>query len=330
MMPTLEPSYLSLYNSGKLRERVEELEASLSCCKLCPRNCGVDRTQGELGFCLSGYLPLVASFCDHHGEEPPISGIRGSGTFFFANCDLRCVFCQNYEISQNPKAQEKNAVTIEELGEIMLYLQNSLGCHNINLVTPSHFIPQIARALLLAIPRGLRIPLVYNTNGYDSLTTLSKIDGIIDIYLPDMKYASDQAAQRLSRAPNYVDIARASIKEMHRQVGKLMLNDKGVALRGLLVRHLILPHNMSQSEEVLRWLAKEFGPEVNLSLMAQYKPLFKAKYYPEIDHRISREEYKAVLRLARELGFKNLWVQGTDSPDIYLPHFDDKEHPFTA
>jgi len=326
----LGPSYLSLYYSGELKIRADRLKARLTSCDICPRNCHVNRMEGETGICLSAYQPLVASFCDHHGEEPPISGTHGSGTIFFANCNLRCVFCQNYQVSQNPRVRLKNVVSIEKLAEIMLYLQNTLDCHNINLVSPGHFVPQIVEALLLAIPRGLNIPLVYNTNAYDAVETLRELDDIIDIYLPDIKYATNQTAIRYSHAPDYAAISRASIKEMHHQVGNFKLDDQGIATKGLIIRHLILPNGIAGSEEVLRWIRSELGSEVTISLMSQYQPVFKAGSYPEINRPITHQEYKHVLGVARELGLENVWAQGTSSPDNYLPDFEKEGHPFVG
>ena len=219
-----QPGYISLYQSGELAQRAQRLWQRLEVCDICPRECGDNRLKGKIGFCHSGAEPIVASVCDHHGEEPVLSGTRGSGTIFFGNCNLRCRYCQNHQISQQPKEQRANRTDYSTLAGHMLYLQDGLGCHNINLVSPSHFVPQIVQALLEAVPQGLRIPLVYNSNGYDSLKTLQELDDVIDIYLPDLKYADDDNARKYSRAREYVRHSRASIKEMHRQVGDLVVD----------------------------------------------------------------------------------------------------------
>src|SRR3989338_5904634 len=221
-MVVFAPRYIALHKSGELARRAEAMEARLASCDICPRVCGVNRLEGQTGFCHSASLPIVASCCAHHGEEPPLSGTKGSGTIFFGNCTMSCVYCQNYQISQDWKKQRPNEVSIQKLAEQMLYLQES-GCHNINLVTPTHFVPQILRALLEAVPQGLRLPLVYNTSGYESIDVIRELEGIIDIYLPDLRYASDKTADELSHTPDYADNARESIKEMYRQVGDLVL-----------------------------------------------------------------------------------------------------------
>ena len=227
----MEPGYIALYKSGELGRRVERLEERLASCDICPRECGVNRLAGTLGFCLSGRRPIVASVCAHHGEEPVLSGSRGSGTVFFGNCTLRCVYCQNYQISQDRKRQLSNETDCRTLAERMLYLQDELGCHNINLVSPSHFVPQLVRAVLEAVPMGLRLPLVYNTSGYDSVEILKELDGIISLYLPDLRYASNTLAKESSQVTDYVTRARQAIQEMYRQVGGLVVDESGVAER---------------------------------------------------------------------------------------------------
>jgi putative pyruvate formate lyase activating enzyme len=253
-----EPGYLSLYRFGELKKRAEALEARLSACDICPHKCGVNRLKGETGFCHSAALPIVDTVCQHMGEEPPISGTKGSGTVFFGNCNLRCVYCQNHQISQNWRKEQAKTLEFQALAEKLLYLQNELGCHNINFVSPSHFVPQILQTLLLAIPLGVHIPLVYNTSGYDSPDTIKALDGIIDIYLPDLRYASDKLARQFSQGPHYVENARLSIKEMYRQAGNLQIDENGIARRGLIVRHLILPDGLTGSEESLTWLATRY------------------------------------------------------------------------
>jgi len=313
----------------ELRRRVSHLTARLASCDICPRKCGVNRLKGELGYCHSGALPIVASYCAHRGEEPALSGTRGSGTIFFANCNLRCVFCQNYQISQDWQHQKSNEVSIETLAGYMLELQ-AQGCHNINLVSPSHCVPQIAQALTLAVPSGLKLPLVYNTNAYDSIETLKELDGIVDIYLPDIKYASDEMAERYSQALNYVVFSRAAIKEMWRQTRELLLDKNNIAQRGVIVRHLILPDNIAGSRDSLQWLAREVSPDITVSLMSQYHPAHRAAQFPEINRHISRKEYDDATRALAEAGLENGWVQGIDAPESYLPDFEREGHPFEA
>jgi putative pyruvate formate lyase activating enzyme len=324
----MQPRYLALYRSGELERRAQALEARLASCDICPRDCGVNRLQGELGYCHSGSLPIVSSVCAHHGEEPALSGARGSGTVFFGNCNMRCVYCQNYQISQDWRRQKRNETDSHALAEKMLYLQDKLGCHNINFVSPSHFVPQLLRAVVEAVPMGLHVPLVYNTGGYDSLATLEKLDGVIDIYLPDLRYASDRWAGKFSGARDYVERAREAIKEMYRQVGDLVMDESGVAQKGLIVRHLILPNELAGSEESLAWLARELSPTVTVSIMSQYKPVHRALQVPLLSRTITIAEHKAVLRLLTKLGLENGWVQDMGAADEYLPDFERKGHPF--
>ncbi len=323
-----DPSYLSLYSSGELRHRAEALEARLFSCCICPRKCSINRLKGELGFCHSGALPIVDTVCNHLGEEPPISGTKGSGTVFFGNCNLRCIYCQNHQISQNWRKMGDKEIDCRTLAERLIYLQDGLGCHNINFVSPSHFVPQIVRAVLEAVPMGLNIPLVYNTSGYDSLDTLKMLDGIIDIYLPDIRYASDKIAKRLSGASDYVEHARAGIREMYRQVGNLVLDEKGIAVRGLIVRHLILPEKLAGSDGSLNWLAKEISPKVSVSIMAQYYTSHHANRLPALSRRITEAEYDEVLALLEQLGMENGWVQEMSAPENYQPDFEREGHPF--
>lgn len=322
------PGYIALYHSGELEKRLVRLEARLAACDICPRECGVNRLVGKVGSCHSGSLPIVASFCAHHGEEPVLSGTRGSGTVFFGNCNMRCVYCQNHQISQDHEAQQRNETSTHLLAEDMLYLQNELGCHNINLVTPSHFVPQIVRALLEAVPQGLNLPLVYNTSSYDSLKTLLELDGIISIYLADIRYGSNEMGRRYSRVRRYVEHARAAIKEMQRQVGDLTTDEDGVARKGLIVRHLILPNHIAGSEASLRWLVEEVSPGVAVSIMSQYSPAHRARRFPELDRKITLEEYREVVKLAEKLGIENGWTQGMESSDSYVPDFS-AEEPFS-
>lgn len=327
-MSHYEPGYLALYRSGALERRAKALQERLAACDICPRECGANRLEGKLGHCNSGLLPIVSSFCAHHGEEPVLSGSRGSGTIFFGNCNMRCVYCQNHQISQDYEAQGKNKVSTQALAEKMLYLQDELHCHNINLVTPSHFVPQIVQAVLEAAPKGLRLPLVYNTSSYDSVKTLRELDGIISIYLADIRYASNELGRKYSRSRNYVDNARAAIIEMQRQVGDLVVDDEDIAQKGLIVRHLILPNSIAGSEESLSWLVKEVSPRAAVSIMSQYYPANRARKYKELNRKINTEEYAEVEKLVAKLGIENGWVQGLESAENYRPDFTDKE-PFT-
>lgn len=327
-MAVAQPSYIALYHSGELEQRVQNLETRLASCDICPRKCGVDRLQDELGFCHSGKLPIVSSVCAHAGEEPVLSGTKGSGTIFLGNCNLKCVYCQNYQISQSWQKQQSYEIDCHTLAGKMLYLQNELGCHNINFVSPSHFVPQLARAVFETVPMGLQIPLVYNTNSYDSVESLKELEGIIDIYLPDIKYASDHVARKYSQAPDYVAISRAAIKEMYRQVGDLVISKEGIAQRGLIVRHLILPNGLAGSEKSLKWLASELSTSVTVSIMSQYLPVNKAQRIPLLSRVISDAEHENVCSLASDLGLENGWIQEMGSSGTYVPDFDKKGHPF--
>jgi putative pyruvate formate lyase activating enzyme len=321
------PGYLALFKSGELQRRAKALNERLAACDICPRECGVNRLEGKLGHCHSGFLPIVSSCCAHHGEEPVLSGTRGSGTIFFGNCNMRCVYCQNYQISQSPTAQKKNEIAISALTERLLYLQDELKCHNINLVTPSHFVSQIVSALVEAVPKGLHLPLVYNTSSYDSLKTLKELDGIVNIYLAGIRYADNKLARHYSHARHYVDHARSAIIEMQRQVGDLMIDSDGIAQKGLIVRHLILPNDIAGSAESLEWLVKMVSPKVAVSIMSQYYPAHRAYKYEEINRKITPQEYQQVVDLVENLGIENGWLQDMDSSETYRPDFTD-EHPF--
>jgi putative pyruvate formate lyase activating enzyme len=323
-----EPSYIALYHSGELERRAHALEARLPSCDICPRECHIDRLNGETGFCRSGYLPIISTVCAHHGEEPALSGTKGSGTVFFGNCNMQCVYCQNHQISQNWKKQQVKQIDCQSLADELLHLQNELGCHNINFVSPSHFVPQLVRAVLEAVPLGLRVPLVYNSGGYDSVATLKELDGIIDIYLPDLRYAADDVAEKYSYAPGYVEHAHRAIKEMYRQVGDLVVDGSGLAQRGLIVRHLVLPNRLAGSEESLTWLARELSPKVTVSIMSQYEPLHRALNFPLLSRRISVAEYQKVIRLIRDLGIENGWTQEMGASENYIPDFEQEGHPF--
>jgi putative pyruvate formate lyase activating enzyme len=326
----VEPGYIALYRSGELKRRAERLEARLASCDICPRECCVNRLENKRGFCHSGYLPIVSAVCAHHGEEPAISGRRGSGTIFFGNCNMRCVYCQNYQISQDWRAQKSKEMDFPKLAREMLYLQDELGCHNINFVSPSHFVPQLVRAVLEAVPLGLRVPLVYNSSGFDSVASLKELDGIISVYLPDLRYASDKWARKFSRARDYVTHARAAIKEMYRQVGELVADESGVAQQGLIVRHLVLPNRIAGSEESLPWVAREVSPTVTVSIMSQYYPSYKARDKRLLSRTISEAEHEEVLRLLDEAGLENGWVQEMGTAENYLPDFEREGHPFSV
>jgi len=281
-----------------LRERAEIALGRLQRCEICPRACGVNRLEGEFGYCRSGRFARVSSFTPHFGEERPLVGAHGSGTIFMTGCNLRCVYCQNYDISQLGEGRE---VSPEKLAEMMVCLADG-GCHNINFVTPTHFVPQILEALVEAAEMGLSVPLVYNSGGYDSVSTLRLLDGIFDIYMPDAKYGTDEAAMKYSDAPDYTGVMKAAIREMHRQVGPLEVDDDGVAVRGLLVRHLVLPENLAGTAEVVRFLAEEVSPETYLNVMAQYHPCYRAHQFPELSRPITLREYAEAVNLARVAG----------------------------
>jgi putative pyruvate formate lyase activating enzyme len=296
-----EAAYLALHRTGELGRRAEEARRHETACDLCGRYCGVDR-RARLGGCRTGTRARLASFGPHHGEEDPLRGWNGSGTIFFAWCNLRCQYCQNHEISQSPAGA---LVDPPALADVMLALQAD-GCHNINLVSPSHVVAEILAALEIAAARGLHLPLVYNTGGFDSPEALALLDGIVDIYMPDMKYADRLTGRTLSRVGNYPEVNRAAVREMHRQVGDLQLNEDGLAKRGLLVRHLVLPGGLAGTAEVVRFLAEEISPRTYLNLMAQYRPAYRARQHPPLDRSLSPAEYAAALDLASRAGLKRL------------------------
>ena len=290
----------------ELEHRIEAAYQLLERCRVCPRECGVNRLRDDkIGFCRSGLNAVVASASTHHGEEPPLSGTRGSGTIFLANCNMKCVYCQNYPISQMGNGVEK---TPAELACQMLWLQEQ-GCHNLNLVTPTHFMPQILKAWGLARERGFALPLVYNTSGYESVAALRLLDGIVDIYLPDMRYSDDRTAMLYSVAPHYVEVNRAAVREMFRQVGNLVLDEHDIAKRGLIIRHLVLPGGLSGIEGVMQFLAEEISKDVHISLMSQYFPAYKAKEFKELSRRTTADEYKEACRIMEKYGLENGWVQ---------------------
>jgi len=298
------PRYLNI-KEEEFDRRIEKAYKLLSPCEVCPHKCKVNRLEGERGFCRSGEEVIVSSYNAHFGEEPPLVGNFGSGTIFFTNCNLKCVYCQNYPISQLGNG---NKVTLPDLAKIMLALQKR-RCHNINLVTPTHFVPQILNSLKLAIKMGLHIPIVYNTSGYDSVNTLNLLDGVVDIYLPDARYADNEIARKYSSAPDYFEIMKKALKEMYHQVGDLALDKAGVARSGLIVRHLVLPEGLSGTRKIMQFIAREISPHTYISLMAQYFPAYQAGQFPSLSRRINREEYREALQAFKEEGLEDGWFQ---------------------
>lgn len=298
-------NYIDLYQSGELLQRVKAAYARLRSCDLCPHDCRVNRLAGETGVCRAGWLPRIASANVHHGEEPPISGTKGSGTIFLSWCSLHCRFCQNFPISQQGNGTD---LTTLELAERMLGLQRR-GVHNINFVTPTHFLPQILAALRLAIPRGFRLPIVWNSSGYEKEDALRLLDGVVDIYLPDMKYAAEEPAVRFSSAPGYREANRRAVAEMLRQVGHLKLDDEGIAERGLIIRHLVLPEGGAGSRDTLSWIAGNLGIDTHIALMNQFFPAHRAVETPGIHRKITDEEYGEAVEALEEYGLENGWVQ---------------------
>ena len=302
----MKGSYLSLYEQGKLKERISLARGLLSPCRLCPRRCGVDRLQpGELGVCRTGERALVASFGPHFGEESPLVGTGGSGTIFFSRCNLLCIFCQNYDISHCPQGEEGVAVEPEELARIMVGLQDQ-GCHNVNFVTPTHVMPQILAALPPAIEMGLHLPLVYNSSGYDSVDSLQLLEGIVDIYMPDFKFWDPDHAKTYAHAEDYPGVAKLALKEMHRQVGDLVIDDSGLARRGLLIRHLVMPGCLDETEAILNFIATEISPDSYVNVMDQYRPCGKAGEFEGLDRTLTGDEYHQAKEMAKRAGLTRL------------------------
>ncbi len=295
-------AYLELYRSGELAKRVEAARALLQNCQVCPRHCAVNRLIGETGKCHTPRLAAVSSYGPHFGEEAPLVGRHGSGTIFFTNCNLKCIFCQNYHISQLGDGAELNR---QELAKTMLSLQ-AKGCHNINLVSPTHVVPQILEALEIAIELGLRLPLVYNSGGYDSVETLKILDGVVDIYMPDMKYSDEKIAEELSDIKDYPSVNRAAVKEMHRQVGDLQIDEDGIAVRGLLIRHLVLPHRLAGTKETVNFIAKEISQNSYVNIMVQYHPCYKAFQMPRLARPLLHQEFLEAVELAHKAGLNRL------------------------
>jgi putative pyruvate formate lyase activating enzyme len=297
----MNPSYIELYNNGRLFQCADELYEVLKSCTLCPHGCRVDRTDGQKGKCRSGILPVISSFNSHFGEEAPLVGRHGSGTVFFTNCNLACIFCQNYDISHLGRGGE---ISFDELADMMLHLQK-LGCHNINFVTPTHMNYAIVKALLIAVPRGLRVPLVYNSGGYDAVDILKLLEGIYDIYMPDLKYMDPETAGRLSGAPDYPVQAMRAVTEMHRQVGDLILDCNGVARRGLLVRHLVLPNNIAASDRVINFIAN-LSRDTYINIMDQYRPEYRANECFDLKRRVTLQEYDNAIEHALHCGLTRI------------------------
>jgi putative pyruvate formate lyase activating enzyme len=329
---SLPPGYLALAESGELEDRVERLYRLLRACTVCPRDCGNDRLAGVLASCATGANPIVSAYTPHFGEEPGLSGSRGAGNVFFGQCNLRCVYCQNYQISQDYHAQKGNEVSVERLAEMMLELQER-GCHNIGLVSPTHVAPQAARAILLAARRGLRLPIVYNTNAYDSVEVLRLLEGIVDVYLPDFKYADAVAGWLYSKVPDYVERSRAALVEMYRQKGsRLVFDDDGLLRSGLLVRMLVLPDDAAGIADSLAWIAETLSPRVAISLMSQYYPIHRAASdarYAKLSRSITAAEWEEALAALAAAGVEQGYQQELETSNkYYRPDFADREAPF--
>jgi putative pyruvate formate lyase activating enzyme len=314
LIEDFEPAYLQLYRHGEFDTRVEEALAELADCCACPRNCHINRLADERRVCATGRYAIVSSAFAHFGEEDCLRGWRGSGTIFFGLCNLRCVFCQNWDISQQRAGKECSAA---EIADLMLALQAE-GCHNINFVTPEHVAPQVIEAIAAAVPAGLRLPIVYNTSAYDALSSLRLLDGLVDIYMPDFKFWQKDSARRLAKAKDYPEQAREAIREMHRQVGELKFGKDGLAKRGLLVRHLVMPGQTAEAASIFQWLADELSPDTYVNIMSQYRPQYQVgdvQKYADIDRRSSEEEMKNAYRAARAAG---LWRFDERQPSLRL------------
>jgi putative pyruvate formate lyase activating enzyme len=310
----MKPAYITAHESGKLDHAADTAYRLLEACAICPRKCGINRLKGETGFCKTGIQAEVYSYLAHHGEEPPISGAKGSGTIFFTHCNMACVYCQNYEFSQ--KNKQGGGISDPELAKIMLELQGR-GCHNINLVSPTHVMPQILKALKIAIEKGLNIPLVYNTGGYESPDIIKLLDGIVDVYLPDMRYSDSDMARKFSGAPDYPAYNQAAVKEMHRQAGLAKINDKGIVEKGLIVRHLVLPADISGTEHIMKFLAQEISVHTYISLMSQYTPYYKAGDHLELNRRLTMQEYAAAQDSMDKYSLHNGWTQDAGGLERY-------------
>ena len=292
---TFIPGYVGLFEKGELNRRIRLIEEFLGACQLCPRRCGVNRREGEIGYCGAGSELTVSSAFAHFGEESPLVGLRGSGTIFLTHCNLRCVFCQNYDISHLGRGE---TTTSDEMTRAMLRLQG-LGCHNINFVTPTHYAPQIVASLPGAIKMGLRIPIVYNCSGYESLDVIRLLEGVVDIYMPDAKFMDGKYSRQFLNTPDYPEVLKGVLKEMHRQVGDLTIDSRGIAERGLLIRHLVMPGRVASSEEVLKFIAEDLSPHSYVNIMDQYRPEYRAHEYPDLNRRITHEEYAEAIQMAK-------------------------------
>lgn len=326
----IAPGYLRLLETGELQARSAKLMEMLRVCRICPRDCDVNRLNNEAAACYSGLLPIVSTYTAHFGEEPALVGTRGAGNVFLGLCNLRCVYCQNHQISQTFKEQRKNEVSFDRLAEIFLELQRQ-GCHNINWVSPTHFVPQLVKSLLIAAQHGLRLPVVYNTNAYDSVDVLKLLDGIVDVYLPDLKYSDDEAGREYSKVTEYVRHSREAIREMHRQMGDRLEYDEGLLNRGLIIRLLVLPNDIAGVYESLRWIRRDLSPRVAVSLMAQYFPTNKVGLdrYPLISRKIRWSEWLTAIEQMETLGMEEGWMQDFDSAsEYYRPDFGDADLPF--
>jgi putative pyruvate formate lyase activating enzyme len=328
----MEPGYLALLETGELEERVERLYALLRACTVCPRDCGNDRLAGVLASCASGENPVVSAYAPHFGEEPCLAGTKGAGNVFFGNCNLRCVYCQNYQISQDYQTQRSNEISVERLAEMTLELQ-AKGCHNIGFVSPTHFAPQMAKAVLLAARRGLRVPIVYNTNAYDSVEVLQMLEGIVDVYLPDLKYADSSAGALYSKVPDYARRSREALVEMYRQKGsRLAIGEDGLLKSGLIVRVLVLPNGVAGVGESLAWIAESLSPNVAISLMAQYYAIHRAADNPKytaLNRSITAAEWAEALAALEANGLSSGYQQELETANrYYRPDFSNRETPF--
>jgi putative pyruvate formate lyase activating enzyme len=292
---TYIPSYIRLFEKGELQNRVQLLKEFLKECRLCPRECRVNRVKGEVGVCQAGLESMVSSAFPHFGEEPPLVGDHGSGTIFLTHCNLRCLFCQNYDISHLGNG---GPMTPSDMARVMVRLQE-MGCHNINFVTPTHYAPQIMASLPEAIEKGLRLPIVYNCSGYESIEVIRLLEGVVDIYMPDAKYMDERCSKEFSNAPDYPEIIKEVLKEMHRQVGDLTIDSEGIAEKGLLIRHLVMPHDAASSEAILRFIAEEISVHSYVNIMDQYRPEYRAHEFPKINRRITQKEYLEAIQWAR-------------------------------
>jgi len=321
------PSYKKI-SEEDFAKRLFQADEILKNCTSCPRNCLADRKNKNLGTCQSGDRPIVSSYTLHFGEEPVLSGTNGAGNIFFGNCNLRCDYCQNFVISQNPTIEKQNEISVESLSDIMLELQDR-NCHNIGLVSPTHFASPILKSIKIAKDKGLNLPIIYNTNGYDSIEMLKLYSGVIDIYLPDIKYGNNEYGRRLSKIPDYFDKCKLTISEMYDQVGSELVYDGGVVMRGLIIRHLVLPNDLSETEEVFKFISKELDPKIHISVMAQYYPTNRASRNILLNRKITLSEYARVIDLLDKYGLENGWVQEMESNDFYRPEFEkDRVDPF--